>query len=333
MNQDIPKMMKAVVLEKESGRLITQNVPVPSPGAGEVLIKIAAAPVNPSDLARIKGMIGNEEMNTFIPGIEGSGTVVNAGKGLLPKLWMGKRVSCSSTLATSGTWAEYMVTKAGHCFPISKDISHEQGSMLLVNPMTAAAFMDMVKKGKHKAIINTSAAGALGKMIICLAGKNNIPIINIVRNDKQVHILKAEGAKYILNSADVNFADQLHSLAKELHATLAFDSIGGEQTKVLLGAIPYGGNVIVYGNLSGETPVVDHKALVIEDKKVSGFYLANWINDNGFIKTFQNLNMVKQLLKTNIKITIQGTYPLEKAQQAIDDYLNNMTDGKILLIP
>jgi len=116
----IPETMTAVQVEKETGKLITGIVPVPKPAKGEVLIKIAAAPINPSDIARIKSTIENEESLSFVPGIEGSGRVVAAGNGLIPSLFMGKRVACSAAYSASGTYAEYMLTNATLCFPIPK---------------------------------------------------------------------------------------------------------------------------------------------------------------------------------------------------------------------
>ena len=167
---------------------------VPVPGKGEVLVKIAAAPVNPSDLQRINSITDESVLNEFICGIEGSGTIVAAGKGLLPRLWMGKRVACSSSGISGGTWAEYMLTKAAYCFPLPDAISDEQGSMMLVNPMTAVAFFDLIKHDRHKAIVNSAAAGALGGMIRLLAVKHNIPVINIVRNEEQVKMLVSAGS-------------------------------------------------------------------------------------------------------------------------------------------
>jgi len=73
--------------------------------------------------------------------------------------------------------------------------------------------------------------------------------------------------------------------------------------------------------------------LVTDNKKIHGFYLVNWMKDNGFIKTLRNLNRVRQLLKNEIKITVQNRFPLDKAQLAVDTYLNNMTGGKVLLVP
>lgn len=330
---NIPEKMQAVHLEKQGEPLVVRTVPVPCPKQGEVLVKMAAAPVNPSDLAQIKSISTEQDLISFIPGIEGSGSVVAAGKGLLPRLWLGKRVACSATGPKSGTWAEYMVTSASYCFPIPKTISDEQGSMLLVNPMTAVAFFDMIIHDRHKAIVNSAAAGALGGMVRFLAKKYNISAINVVRNEQQAEMLRIEGAKYVLNNTDAEFIDQLSSLSNEIKATLALDPIGGSYTQVLLEALPYGGTVILYGNLSGSDQGTYLRPLVMDNKKIYGFYLANWMKDNGFIKTIRNLNRVRELLKNEIKITIQNRFPLDKAQLAIDTYLNNMTGGKVLLIP
>jgi NADPH:quinone reductase len=329
----IPEKMLAVYLEKQGGSLGIHTVPVPHPKQGEVLVKMAAAPVNPSDLAQIKNISGEEDLLSFIPGLEGSGTVIEAGKGLIPRLWLGKRVACSAISPSSGTWAEYMVTSAEYCFPIPKTISDEQGSMLLVNPMTAVAFFDIILHEKHKAIINSAAAGALGGMIRFLGNKYGIPIINVVRNDGQAQMLNTDGAKYVLNNTDPDFTNQLLLLSHELKATLALDPISGSYTQQLLEALPYGGIVIVYGNLSGGEQSPSMRPLVLDNKKIHGFYLGNWMKDNGMLKTIRNLIRVRQLLKNDFKITVQNRFPLDKAQQAVDTYLNNMTVGKVLLVP
>ena len=141
---NIPEKIQAVHLNRKDDPLLIRTVSVPHPKQGEVLVKMAAAPINPSDLARIKSFPAEQDLASFIPGLEGSGTVIAAGKGLLARLWLGKRVACSASGLNSGTWAEYMVTSASYCFPIPKAISDEQGAMFLVNPMTAVAFFDII---------------------------------------------------------------------------------------------------------------------------------------------------------------------------------------------
>jgi NADPH:quinone reductase len=333
MKSDLPEVMLAVLLREDDGQLSARNVPVPRPSPGEVLVKIAAAPINPSDLARIRNVTDPSERLTFIPGIEGSGTVVAHGAGLLPRLWQGKRVACSSSSNTSGTWAEYLVTPASRCIPIPGEISDEQGAMLLVNPMTAVAFFDMVKQGRHKAIISTAAAGSLGRIIELLGKKFNIPVIQIVRNEIQKRRLIDLGAQFVFNSSDENFSEDLHALSHTLHATLVFDAVGGKLTRQIMLAVPQGSSIVIYGNLSGEQPEIDHRSLVTDDKKISGFFLGNQLKESGPLKTIRNIYRVRELLKNELTITVRNRFSLEKAQEALETYLANMTAGKVLLIP
>jgi len=326
--------MKAIFLEKPGGPLIIKEVEIPVPSKGEVLVKIAAAPVNPSDIARIKNAHSEYDLDTFIPGIEGSGTVIKAGRGILPGLWLGKRVACSSGHGSGGTWAEYMVTPAANCFPLSQNVSDEQGSMSLVNPLTAIAFFDIAKREGHKAVINNAAASALGRMVELLGKRKNIPVINIVRKKEQADTLRSLGSRYILISSDPLFTKQLESLSAELKATILFDSVCGRQFSDLISVLPYGSKVVVYGNLSGEEhPVFDPRVLLGKNITIEGFYLANQAKENGMIRNIMNLRKVSKLMQTGMTIKINRTFPLSEGQQAVDTYLENMSAGKVLLVP
>lgn len=330
-SKPFPLIMKAVFLEKPAGKLIAKEVPVPEPGPGEVLVKIAAAPINPSDLAKVRNM--DTDLDTFIPGLEGSGTVVAAGKGLLPRLWLGKRVACTHH-GIRGTWAEYMVTSAAMCFPLKSKVSFEQGSMTLVNPLTALAFMEIAEAGKHKAIINNAAASALGRMVELLAVKKGIPVINLVRNSEHVETLKQRGSKHVLNTSDPSFIENLGNLSNELHATLMFDSVCGKELPLMVEVLPPNSSVYIYGNLSGAEQInVNPRSLIDNNITVSGFFLGRRAGENGMLKNMKNLLKVGSLMSDDLTIKIQGRFPLTRAQEAVDTYLKNMSGGKVLLVP
>jgi NADPH:quinone reductase len=333
MNPNLPEIMLAVLLSEIDGQLTARHVPIPKPGPGEVLIKMAASPINPSDLVRISNVTDPSDRLWYVPGIEGSGTVIAHGGGLLPRSWQGKRVACTSFHNTSGTWAEYMITPASRCIPIPADISDEQGAMMVVNPMTAVAFFNMARRNRHKAIVNTAAASSLGRMIQLLGKKYNTPVIHIIRNKKQKKTLIEQGFSYVLDSSEENFQDDLQSLSHQLSATLVFDAVGGKLTRQILQAVPSGSSIILYGNLSGEQPEIDHSSLVSDSKKISGFFLGNHLKISGPVKTIRYILQVRKLLRTGLNIPVQGRFPLEKAQQALNTYLGNMTAGKVLLIP
>jgi NADPH2:quinone reductase len=326
--------MKAVFLSKPGGPLVVKDVDIPVPGPGEVLIKISAAPVNPSDMAMLRDACADKDLATFIPGLEGSGRVVAVGKGLLPRLWMGKRVACSAKHSTSGSWAEYMVTAAGMCFPLGRKVSDEQGSMSLVNPLTALAFFEIVKQNGHKALINNASASSLGRMVDLLGEKHRIPVINIVRSQKQVEMLKGLGSRYVLDSSDPEFPDNLGTLSHGLKATVLFDSVCSKQLTKIIEALPYSSSVYIYGNLSGEEQIlVNPRSLIDNNITISGFYLGSRSKKNSLFKNFLNLREVSRLMSTDLKIRIQGRFPLSRAQDALDTYLKNMSAGKVLLVP
>src|SRR5664279_4757055 len=155
MATNIPATMHALELHAEDGKpesLKLVEKPVSVPGPGEVLIKVAAAAVNPSDLAFLRGIYGTRKTLPVVPGFEGSGTVVAAGSGTMSRFYMGRRVAFVSGEG-DGTWAEYAVTPATQCVPLPKNVTLEQGSMMMVNPLTALAFMEIIRQGRHKAII------------------------------------------------------------------------------------------------------------------------------------------------------------------------------------
>lgn len=335
MNTNIEKemtsgSMRAVRQHGPGGKLVMETVPVPVPGPGEVLIKMHASPINFSDLSMI---LGNSPVShyPFTPGLEGSGTVVKAGRGLFPALRKGKRVACTPVPGTDGTWAEYMVTGALRCTPLPGHISSEQGSMMLVNPMTALAFIEMAKKGKHRGIVNNAAAGALGKMLIRLSVKYGIPLISIVRREEQAEDLRRMGARYVLNSSDPGFREELHRVTRELGATLVLDAIAGQQTSLLLEAAPHRSTLVVYGRLSGEKIKIEPGQLIREGKELSGFFLGSWLQSRSLVSRMRSVNRIGRMLSGTLASPVNRTMPLEQAQEAIQFYRDHMSAGKILL--
>ena len=326
----IPEKMGALRQYEAGGKLKFEETEVPVPGAGEVLIRMDASPVNPSDLALLTGGY-LERSYPFTPGLEGSGTVVAAGSGLFPRLRLGKRVACSPQHAGDGTWASYMLTSAMNVAPLPKHISSEQGSMMLVNPMTAMAFMQIAREGKHRAIINNAAASSLGKMLIRLALSQGIPLINIVRKEEQLETLKSMGATHVLNSSSESFEEDLKALAEDLGATLVLDAVTGSQSSILLNAAPKGSTLLAYARLSGEAILADPGTIMKGEKKITGFLLGNWLQTKSLLFKLKFISKVKKALNGDLSSYISRTYPLEKAEEAIAHYREHMSEGKILL--
>ena len=336
MNKNIPKTMRAVLVDKDGGKPVVAEIPVPVPGKGEVLVKMHASPINPSDLAFLAGGYGIKKPYPVVPGFEGSGTVVAAGKGILPKLWMNKKVACAASPKYNGCWAEYMLTTAASCVPLSKSVTMEQGSMMFVNPMTALAFFDLFEKTPHSAnrqrgIINTAAASALGRMVIKLGKKNGIPVISIVRREEQVEKLKTEGVENVLNSSDPDFEEQLKNLAHKLNTTVIFDAVCGSLTQQLLDAVPKGSRLFVYGRLSADICEIMPGNLIFTGNQIHGFWLTGYLHDKSMIQTVLWTRKIQSLLGSELATTIHKTFPIEQITEAIDTYKKNMSKGKVLI--
>ncbi|MDB4584675.1 zinc-binding dehydrogenase [Draconibacterium sp.] len=336
MNNTLPNKMKAVLLTEAGVTPVVKEISVPQPGQGEVLVKMHASPINPSDLAFLAGGYGIQKEYPVVPGFEGSGTVIAAGKGLLPKIWMGKKVACAASKEYDGCWAEYMVTKAGMCVPLSKNNSLDQASMLFVNPMTALAFFDVYRKlpnpsKKQRAIINTAAASALGKMVIKLGQTQRIPVISVVRREEQVELLKAEGAEHVVNSSDANFDKKLKELAHALNATVIFDAVGGKMVQQLLDAAPKGSKLFIYGRLSDEACEISPGDLIFTGNQIQGFWLTEWLKNKHFLHSIKNTQKIKSLLGKELGTTIHKQFSPEQITEAIETYANNMSKGKVLI--
>ena len=332
-NFNLPERMKALVLQEFGVNPQVQKVAVPTPNKGEVLIKIDSSPINPSDNSFLKGMYSTKKHLPIIPGFEASGKVVASGDDFMSKRLLDKSVACFAPMDGNGTWAEFMVTKNNMVIPLKKNVDIEQGSMLMVNPLSVLAMVEIARKGGHKAIANTAAASALGRMMNRVCIEKNYPIVNIVRREEQVQLMKSEGAKYIINSSSKNYLEELNSVFSKLKVSLAFDAIAGESVFSLMEALPPGGEVMVYGGLSEESAIVNPGKLIFEKKKLSGFWLSEWITHQSLIKMLFMFNKIQKLLMEKHQITIHQRVSLDETVKGLALYTDKMTLGKVLVKP
>ncbi|HWB08933.1 MAG TPA: zinc-binding dehydrogenase [Pirellulales bacterium] len=334
----VPATMSAVLLRAYDGKpesVEVAEVPVPQPGPGEVLVRLAAAPVNPSDLMFMQGLYGFKKGLPTILGFEGSGTVVAAGRGILPRLLLGRRVACAAAdpNARGGTWAEYLATRATLCIPLHKDVDLDRGATLLVNPLTAWGLMEQARRGRHRAVVQTAAASALGRMVVRLGRKFSIATINVVRRAEQVETLKALGAEHVLDSSEPGFDDRLRELCHATGATIGFDAVAGETSGRILRAQPERSRLLVYGALSQEPVQIDPFSLIFERKHVEGFLLTLWLRRKNLLSQLRTAGRVQRLLDTDLTTEIRAKFPLRQARTALAEYANHMSAGKVLFVP
>lgn len=334
--QTLPTTSKALQIKAydlEKPVLEVGEIALPALQPGEVLIRIKATPVNPSDLMFVRGMYGVKKALPVVPGFEASGTVVASGPGVLGRLYTGRIVACSADPKRHGTWSEYMITQAKLCMPLPKGFDPLAGSMLIVNPLTAVAMCSIAAKRGAKAVIHTASGSLVGSMMEVLGKHFGLRVIHVVRRSQQRDELRAKGFGCVLGIDQPDFADELKRRVREYQASIAFDAIAGPLVETLADALPKHGEVYVYGGLSLKSAQVSVGALVFEDKVVRGFWLATWLNGMNAIRAYKVVARHKVEVEKALLERIHAQVSMSEAASAILKYEGDMSAGKILICP
>jgi NADPH:quinone reductase-like Zn-dependent oxidoreductase len=240
-------------LIRSSGDFELRLVPVaiPEPEADEVVVRVEAAPLNPSDIGLLlgaadittakssasgdtavvtatvpetamKGMAGRVDQALPV-GNEAAGTVVKAGASEAAQALLGKTVA----LMGGAMYTQYRTMKAAGCIALPDGITAAQGASFFVNPLTSLGMVETMRREGHKALVHTAAASNLGQMLNKICLKDGIDLVNIVRSPEQEKLLRGLGARHVCDSTSATFMDDLTQALAETGATLAFDAIGG----------------------------------------------------------------------------------------------------------
>jgi NADPH:quinone reductase-like Zn-dependent oxidoreductase len=254
MTADLPDNaleLRSLVTSQGTLELSLHDVPVPTPAANEVLVRVEASPINPSDLGVL---IAGADMTTAtvagtpehpivtaslgaaalgglsaridkpLPvGNEGAGIVVAAGSSSAAQVLLGRTVA----IAGGAMYTQYRVVDASACLVLPEGTTAKDGASSFVNPLTALGMVETVRREGHSGLVHTAAASNLGQMLVKLCMKDEVPLVNIVRKPDQEELLRSLGAVHVCNSASPSFTTDLIEALKATSATLAFDATGG----------------------------------------------------------------------------------------------------------
>ena len=218
----LPSHYQGVLLKEYGKPLVLESLPMPAVPRGHVLVQMAAAPINPSDLVFVRNLYGIRKTLPVTPGFEGSGVVV-AGQGFVGKSLIGRRVACRAPQSGHGTWAEYMLCPWSACIPLLPSVSLEAGATALVNPLTALALLQLAKSRGHQAILQSAAGSAVGRMIGRLAREKRIQIVHIVRRSDHKKALEDDGESHVIDSSADDFERQLVDSCQRWRIRLALE--------------------------------------------------------------------------------------------------------------
>ncbi len=243
--------LQSLVTDRGTLELSLATVPVPTPGENEVLVRVEASPINPSDLGLLFGMAdmstaeagGTAEAPTItaeIPeklrgavaarvgqalpvGNEGGGVVVEAGPGELAQSLVGKTVG----ILGGAMYSQYRVIKAKECLVMHEGVSPAESASCFVNPLTALGMVETMKNEGFSALCHTAAASNLGQMLQKICLNDGIELVNVVRKQEQADLLKDLGAKHVCNTSNDSFMNDLTDAIASTSAYVAFDATGG----------------------------------------------------------------------------------------------------------
>ena len=366
------KELRTEITSKGKLKLSIASIDMPMPSADQVLIRVEATPINPSDLIlligpadintlKVSGKAASPEVTMDISaammstvaarldqslpvGNEGAGTVVAAGKNVHD--FIGKVVG----VAGGAMYTEYRCVPASSCLVMHPGTTPAESASCFVNPLTVLGMIETMRMENHTALVHTAAASNLGQMLVkvCLADK--VPLVNIVRKPAQVELLKSIGAKYICNSADDDFMDQLVAALIETGATLGFDATGGGKlASQILAAMEISANkaaseynrygsdtykqVYIYGGLDRSVTTLNRAFGMCWG--LGGWLLTPLIRRVG-TETFRKM---RQRVTDEINTTFASTYTQEislaqaLSADTIRTYAKQATGEKFLITP
>ena len=376
MSDQTSKEIRSKVTSEGNIEISIATVAKPIPSDDEVLIRVEAAPINPSDLGLLLSFgadltsinvtgSGDETVTSMKihPGLmgamkprldesmqvgnEGSGVIVEAG--VNAKDLIGKTVG----LAGGSMYSQYRCVPAASCMVMNDGTSSSEAASSFVNPLTALAFIETMKMENHTAIVHTAAASNLGQMLVKICKADSVPLVNIVRKQEQVDILKNIGAEHICNTSDPDFMETLVTALIATGATLGFDATGGGNSGELPGQIlaameiaanktakeysRYGSDtykqVYIYGGLD-QSPTILKRAFGMS-WGLGGWLLTPMIGKIGM----ERFGQMRQRVAKEITTTFASTYVQEVSfeemlqPEIIKSYAKQATGKKYLVNP
>ncbi|MBS4047141.1 MAG: zinc-binding dehydrogenase [Alphaproteobacteria bacterium] len=341
------------------------------PAADEVVVRVEAAPINPTDMgllfgpadltaARLEGTARQPMLIAPVPpaampfvalrigqslpaGVEGAGVVVATGPG--QEALLGKTVAMMS----DGAYAQYRRIAVTSILVLSDGTSPADGAAALVNPLTVLGMLETARRNGHKAIVHTAAASSVGKMLIRACRQDGVPLVNIVRRDDQVAELRALGAEHVCNSAAPEFRQDLARALAATDATVCFDAVGGALTGRILGAMEsaasqratqysrYGTNVLkqafVYGALD-RAPIEISRTVGLS-WSVAGWLLFDFLQQTDAATQARLRQRVCDELHTTFASRYAATISLAEAvqPQTVAAYMEKRSGVKYLINP
>jgi len=298
--------------------------------AGQVLLEVVAAPINPSDLLTLTGEYGQLPPLPAIAGREGVGRVAQLGPNA-GELAVGQLVLLPRG---SGTWSTHVVGVAAQLQPLPNDADPLQLSMMTINPPTAALLLsEFVSLEPGEWVIQNAANSAVGLYLVQLARYRGHRTVNVVRREDAAEVVRETGGDIVLLDGE-DLAHRVSAATDGAQIRLGIDAVGGGATGHLADCLCESATLVNYGRMSGESCGVQPDAFVFRDLTLRGFWLASWFQRAPEERRRAIVGEIAELIATGkLHAPIQATYDVRDVKDAVAAAANGRRSGKILIVP
>ncbi len=302
---------------------------LPAPAAGEALVQVLAAPINPSDVLTLTGQYGALPPLPAVGGNEGIGRVLAVGDGVT--LPVGTRVVLP---LACGTWSSHLLASASALIPLPDEGDAVQLSMLMVNPPTAALLLsEFVTLEPGEWVIQNTANSAVGLYLVQLAKRRGLRTVNVVRRADAIAGVQAAGGDVVLTDGP-DLATRVAEATNGAKIRLGIDATGGSATERIARSLMVGGTVVNYGAMSGEACKIAAASFIFRDITLRGFWLAFWFrNATPEQQRALYAELVPLVAHGVLYAPVQRTYPLSAIKDAVIAAATPGRTGKIVLVP
>jgi len=334
--------MKAICRSKDGKNSpFLANIDIPHATPNHVIVKVMAAPINPSDEGLCRGGFGTTDYEPYVCGFEGAGVITEVGDGV-PKDVIGKKVTMWPAFGTPvdkvGMWCQYARAPYDSCVFLKDTDNCEDYCELFVNPLTLLGFVRVAKEMKQKAFINTAAMSALGKSLAKICAAEGIALIGIVRKDDDVKSLLSLGAKHALNLNDPKFEENLKELVTKYDCHLAFDAVLADLTPRIIKCLPSNSMVYSYGKLGGSDPQLESVKELMKKNNIKNEWFM--VMKDKIFTVPEEKKKAKDFIQKDVneggkffKVVISKKLKLEQFKEALETYKKVATSGKVLFLP
>ena len=372
MTDETSKELRTNITSTGKLELSIISVPVPQPKDGEVLVRVEAAPINPSDLGLLLGpadvstlattnsgddtVVSMDVPEAMMPalaarvgqplpaGNEGAGVVIAAGAGA--EDMVGKTIS----VAGGAMYSQYRSVPAASCLVMNEGTTPVQSASCFVNPLTALGMVETMRMENHTALVHTAAASNLGQMLVKICLADDVQLVNIVRKEEHVALLKALGAVHVCDSSEPTFQEDLVEALVITGATIAFDATGGGKlSSQILTAMEIAANRTadghsIYGSTTYKQVYIygglDRSATILNRAFGMSWGLGGWLLTPFIGKIgMEKFGELRQRVASEIKTTFDSHYTRQisladvLSADAINAYSKQATGEKFLIKP